>query len=234
LDYRVEPAVFEKYPDLKIGVVCGTGLVVARSNEKLTDTIAQNIRSFLAKYTPDNLLQHPNIAAWRETYRSFGVKPKRYKPTAEALLRRVLSGEPFPRINTAVDSYLAVELIHLLPIGGYDRDKIDGEIVLRISPGGEEFHPIGAREAEITREGEMIYADNSAVLTRKWNFRDADHSKITEQTASIVLATEAASASITDDDVRGTVDLIVKYEQEFCGGTYQCHYLSAENPRADI
>jgi DNA/RNA-binding domain of Phe-tRNA-synthetase-like protein len=60
------------------------------------------------------------IRAWREAYQAFKVNPKKFKPSAEALLRRVVKGSPVPWISKAVNAYLLAELSYLLPVGGYD------------------------------------------------------------------------------------------------------------------
>ncbi|RMF73753.1 MAG: hypothetical protein D6738_08150, partial [Acidobacteria bacterium] len=39
----------------------------------------------------------------RSLYRALGLDPTRHRPSPEALLRRVLRGDPFPRVHPAVD-----------------------------------------------------------------------------------------------------------------------------------
>jgi len=234
MKYIIKPDIFSKYPELRVGVVVGKGLEIKKTDGYLRGLIKENIEKFLNNLSGSNLLDQPNISAWRETYKSFGVKPKKYKPTAEALLRRVINDHPLPNINTAVDAYLAVELLYLLPIGGYDLSKITGDIVLRISDGNEIFYPLGGAEPEYTKVGEVIYADNKSVLTRKWNYKDADHTKITEQSRDIILATEAAYKIIKDDDIKGTVEKIVEYESKFCGGNCKSYFLDINNQEVEL
>ena len=56
------------------------------------------------------------VAAWRAAYQAFGAKPKRTRPSVEALLRRVEAG--LPRIDRLTDIYNAISVRHLLPVGG--------------------------------------------------------------------------------------------------------------------
>ena len=56
------------------------------------------------------------VSAWRVAYQAFGAKPKRTRPSVEALLRRVEGG--LPRIDRLTDIYNAMSVKHLLPIGG--------------------------------------------------------------------------------------------------------------------
>jgi DNA/RNA-binding domain of Phe-tRNA-synthetase-like protein len=163
-------------------------------------------------------VHHPYIAAWRETYRSIGVKAKKYNPTCEALMRRILEGEPIPRINTVVDTYLVVEAETFLPCGGYDLDRIQGDITLRYSPGNEPFVPLGGGTQEETNTGEVVYADSKTILTRKWNFRDADSTKITLDSKNIALFSEAAVPQIPTNAVSAFVGRLKSLLQKFCGG----------------
>jgi DNA/RNA-binding domain of Phe-tRNA-synthetase-like protein len=234
MKYIIDRSVADKYPEIRVGVLVGRGLTVAKDSDDLRRLIKENIQGFLNRFQGDDFLQHPNILAWRETYASFGAKPKKYRPTAEALLRRVVKDGVFPNINTAVDAYLAVEVVYLLPIGGYDLAKVEGDIVLRMSEGGQVFYPLGGGEPEHTDEGEVIYSDAKSVLTRRWNYRDADHTKITENSKDIILASEAAYCSISADDLEGTVKRMVEYESRFCGGLFSTHFLDASVREIEI
>jgi DNA/RNA-binding domain of Phe-tRNA-synthetase-like protein len=71
---------------------------------------------------------------------------------------------------------------------------------------------------ENTKPGEVVYADDSRILTRKWNYRDCDHCKITDQSQNIALFTEApfdaVATGVLADSIGKMAELIVKY----CGG----------------
>jgi DNA/RNA-binding domain of Phe-tRNA-synthetase-like protein len=230
MKYIITKEIFDKYPDLRIGVVVGKNLEIANSHIDLEVIKNDNVGKFRCYMKGKDILNEPNIEAWRETYRSFGVKPKKHQPTTESLLRRIIKGDSLPIINTSVDAYLAVELLYLLPIGGYDLSRIDGDILLRFSQGGDIFHPIGSIDEEITENGEVIYTDCSRVLTRRWNYRDSDYSKITTKTNNIILACEATYNTIKTEDVTNTISKIIEYESEFCGGQYESFFLDINTP----
>jgi DNA/RNA-binding domain of Phe-tRNA-synthetase-like protein len=210
--------IFDKWPDLRIGIVVAKGV---RNDEKHADLeelkriIELDIRK---KYTSETLVDQEFIRSWRETYRSFGVKPKKYNPTCEALIRRILQGDRMPNINTAVDSYLLAEAEWLLPCGGYDLEKISGDIHLRFSMGREKFYPLGKSEAEETNSGEVVYNDCSRILTRKWNWRDCDFAKITTRTKDLGLFAEAARAEIPSQALVSFCERIATLLGRFCKG----------------
>ena len=236
MKFTINPEIFELFPHLRVGVVIGRGLKNGKRPEGLDKIIAENVKSLQEKVTGAGkaLMDFPAISQWRETYRQFGVSPKKYKPTAEALLKRLLKDNPCPNISTAVDAYLAVEPLFMLPVGGYDLDTIEGDIVLRRSKGDEEFTPLGGGDPQLTSEGEVIYSDDKRVLTRNWNYRDSDSTKITEESTAILLACEAAMPDIPTQDISGTIETIADYEKKFCGGDYKTWFLDKNNPSVTI
>jgi DNA/RNA-binding domain of Phe-tRNA-synthetase-like protein len=76
-------------------------------------------------------------AAWRRVFSEFGSKPSRYPSSAEALLARVLKGGELPRINALVNTYNAVSLRHVIPVGGEDLDRLRGDLRLVRAADGE-------------------------------------------------------------------------------------------------
>ena len=229
----VDQSVIDLFPALRIGVAIATGVTNAKFNAALQERKQRARDEFVSKYNADNLLSHPNIGAWRETYRAFGVKAKRYKPTAEALLRRLIHGEALPTISCAVDQYLVVETKYLLPIGGYDLDRVVGNIRLVVTEGGDSFVPLGNRDKiEETKPGEVIYRDGERVLTRKWNFRDCDDAKITVETRTLGLFCEGAMPEVSLDDIQGSVNMMAQQLVEFCGGAVDTFLLDCSKENA--
>lgn len=218
-----------KFPDLRIGIITGQGLNnvgIHEDVEAIKRTAAETLRQNIAIET---LTQHPYIAAWRETYRRFGSKPSDYRPTAEALLRRVLRGESISSISTIVDVYLAIEMEFYLPIGGYDLDHVEGDITLRFSPGDEPFLPIGAATEEKTYTGEVVYADAKKILTRRWNYRDCDAAKITPDSHNIALFCEAPTSDVPTDHLMKCTEHLAEYLHRFCGGTIDVQLIEGRN-----
>jgi B3/4 domain len=85
----------------------------------------------------------PHIAAWHAAYRAFGTNPRRQRPSAEALLRRLARSGRLPRINPAVDCYNLVSASYGVPAGAFDLSRVAGDIVIRLADGSEAFTPLG-------------------------------------------------------------------------------------------
>ena len=114
----VERPVLDLRPDYTALIIVADGLHPGPSDEAtdalLSDAEAQ-ARATLAGRAAADL---EPVAAWRLAYQAFGAKPKRTRPSVEALLRRVETG--LPRIDRLTDIYNAISVRYLLPVGGED------------------------------------------------------------------------------------------------------------------
>ena len=120
------------------------------------DAFTQRLR---AESNVDDCKEQYAIAATRTAYRRCGKDPSRYRPSAEALRRRLLRGLELYQIDTLVDIINLVSLQTGYSIGGFDADKIAGnELVLGIGREGEPYEGIGRGVLNI--DGLPVYRDN--------------------------------------------------------------------------
>jgi DNA/RNA-binding domain of Phe-tRNA-synthetase-like protein len=93
----------------------------------------------------------------RAMYKAVGIDPTKRRPSSEALLRRVVRGDPLPRINSLVDICNWCSLEFQLPYGLYDLDQVEGEIALRLGREGEQYP--GIRKDAVHVAGRLTLAD---------------------------------------------------------------------------
>ncbi len=225
--------VIEDYPDIHIGVVVAKGLDNTKPFAALRQLQKDAIESAEEQIGDQPPTKHPHISSWRRLYKSFGTKAGDYRPSAEALIRRSIKSGELPRINTAVDIYNIVSVKHIIPMGGFDLDQIEGPIMLRKSEGGENFNPLGSGGPEETYAGEVVYADDTRILTRRWNFRDAVKTRITEETKDLVMFLDA-SPEISQDKVEAAMDEFIGLLAEACGGEMTKAVASMETPTVNL
>lgn len=81
--------------------------------------------------------EDPTVAALRRLFKAAGTDPGRYRPSSEALLRRLLKGEPLPAIHPLVDlnNQLSIEL--RLPSCVMRSGSFDFPVTLRAGRAGE-------------------------------------------------------------------------------------------------
>ena len=81
---------------------------------------------FKNKLTIETLKEISGIAATRRIYRICGKDPSRYRPAAEALIRRILQGKTLYQIDTLVDLINLASMKYGYSLGGFDADKFVG------------------------------------------------------------------------------------------------------------
>jgi DNA/RNA-binding domain of Phe-tRNA-synthetase-like protein len=172
---HVAPEILRSWPDYIAVVVMAEGVRNGPSDDLSEPLLADAERtareSGLARPADD-----PRIAAWRSAFSEFGAKPSSYPSSAESLLARVLKGRSLPRINALVDTYNAVSLRHVVPVGGEDLDRLQGDLRLVRAGGDEHFDgPDGT-----PRPGEVVWRDDVGVTCRRWNWRQGGRTRLTE------------------------------------------------------
>ena len=118
----------------------------------------------------------PEIKAWREAYKGFGVKKTSYRSSVERLIRSIQRGRGLPEVNSLVDAYNAVSARHLMPVGADDLDKLAGGLAFRYARAGDSFTALGDGSGtnDPPKGGEVVYADQEKLLCRRWNwYQDA-------------------------------------------------------------
>ncbi len=145
-----------KCPRVALG--CVTGVVQAdASPEALTAELTAAARKIVALPEPKAVLEAPAILATRRAYKALGKDPARYRGSAEALLRRVISGKGLPQINAVVDVINLVSVECRMPIGLYDLAHVQGDVVFRAGRAGETYKGIG--KYDLNLEDLPLFAD---------------------------------------------------------------------------
>ncbi len=223
------PEFFELFPDASLAVVVARGIDNSRRGDE-ADLLRAAQANAPARLGGKPLTEHPRIHCWREAYRAFGAKPKDYPSSIENLLRRALKGEPLRSINPLVDLYNVVSLTHLLPAGGEDLDAIEGDIVLtRASAVEPAVKLLGESEEKAPKPGEVIYKDDRGAICRRWNWKEADRTKLTESTRNAVLVLEALPP-ILDSELEEAARELSRLVLVRCGGETRIELLEPSAP----
>jgi DNA/RNA-binding domain of Phe-tRNA-synthetase-like protein len=137
----IDPALKNKCPQLRLGCL-SCSVKIAPSSPALTEFIAEGIKG-TAEKTIDIVSRLPGIAAAKRAYRALGKDPSRYRPSAEALTRRIIKGKGLYHVNNVVDILNLISIQSGFSIGGYDEDKIRGPVMMRSGRTGEPYEAIG-------------------------------------------------------------------------------------------
>lgn len=169
-------------PELHI-LIIACWIQNTESDVDLWEDITRIESSIRATSKIEDINKWPPIQATRQAYKRLGKDPNRYRPSAEALRRRILRDLPLYRIDTLVDIINLVSIRSGYSIGGFDADKIVGSLTLGVGREGEVYHGIGRGELNIA--GLPVYRDEVGGIGTPTS--DEERTKIGMETRSLLM-----------------------------------------------
>jgi DNA/RNA-binding domain of Phe-tRNA-synthetase-like protein len=221
--------IFTRFPGYLRGVVVATGLSNGPSPEALIQLLRAAEGEVRQKLLLETLIEDSHIRPWREAFRSFGAKPTEFRPSIEALARRALRGDPLPSINALVDIGNLISLHHLLPVGGHSIEALQDNMLLRMASGEEEFIPFGSDRMEHPLPGEVVFCEGNIVLTRRWTWRQANHTLTLPETRALEINVDGLPP-IGPVEIEQACSELVERVGQFCGGQARFEILSIQHP----
>ncbi|BAJ51379.1 conserved hypothetical protein [Candidatus Caldarchaeum subterraneum] len=209
-----------------LGVYCAELVDVNNhvENRELVAYISSAVENIKKEHVLERLVQNKFVRAYRDFFWRIGIDPTKTRPSAEALLRRVLAGRDFPRINPLVDVYNVVSMQSLLPIAAFDVEKLKGELLMKFANVGELFLGIGM-DKPVALTGKEVVVRDDEKLVAIYPYRDADATKVTSATRHVFLMV-CGVPGIELDYLQNTGETLVKQVMKFCGGTPLTQYLA--------
>lgn len=148
LTISIDSELKSRCPRLRLGCI-EAGVKVAESGIALLAEINERLEQLRQSLKIEEISSIPAIETSRKAYRACGKDPARYRLSAEALLRRIVSGKGLYQICNVVDQLNLVSVSSGFSIGGYDADKIKGDIYFGIGKENEPYAGIGRGELNI-------------------------------------------------------------------------------------
>ncbi len=214
--FYVDNEIKQKFPGLKIGMAVVEGVEVHHGSKELEKYKRETLTKF-SKMSLAEVEKISTVKAYREIYRAFGADWHSRRPSVEALYRRVIQGKGLYNVNTLVDAYNLAVLETKISLGAFDYQKISFPVLLRLAKENEGIILLGENKQTKIEIGEMVYADQSRIMTLDVNYRDCDCTKVTTETKNIVLFADGCSG-ISTDEVMDGLDKGIELITRFCGG----------------
>jgi DNA/RNA-binding domain of Phe-tRNA-synthetase-like protein len=130
----------------------------------------------------EGLAAHPAAAALRRLFRAAGCDPTRYRPSSEALLRRVLKGEELPAIHPLVDLNNCLSIALAVPSCVLAEGSFAGPVTLRAGREGEAFESL---RGPFQLAGKPLLADGDGPFGTP--ITDSQRVKVREETRRVWL-----------------------------------------------
>lgn len=175
-------------PELQI-VVISCDVRNTESDEQLWCEIAAIENSIRSTILIEDINKWAPIQATRQAYKRLGKDPNRYRPSAESLRRRILRDLPLYKVDTLVDLINLLSIQSGYSIGGFDEEKIEGNLILGVGKEGELYRGIGRGELNIS--GLPVYRDSRGGIGTPTS--DEERTKINMRTSRLLMIINAYS-----------------------------------------
>lgn len=198
----------EKCPQLVLAVIqCKV------SNSEFDSELWERISNVSSKIREDLKIEQvkhvPTIDVTRVAYKQCGKDPNRYRPSAEQLNRRILQGKELYQMSTLVDLVNLVSLKSGYSIGGFDADKIQGNLEYGIGEKDELYNGIGRGALNI--EGLPILRDEKGGIGTPTS--DEERTMLLMNTTSFLMNINAfdGKTAILEENVQWAVELLMSF-----------------------
>lgn len=229
----ISSRIFDIFPGYMRGVVLAFDVTNPASSQEIVALLRHEEERARVSLGGMEVSEHPQIISWREAYRSLGVKPSKYRASIESMLRRVVRGDPLPSISTLVDIGNIISLRYLIPVGGHAIDVLHENMELRPALGDELFIPFGSDQVEHPEPGEIIFVDGDQVMTRRWTWRQANHTLVQPGTSAIEYNLDALPP-VNREIISAAAHDLQELIKWYCGGATRFVILDRTNNSIDL
>lgn len=199
--------LIEKIPEIRLGCLA-CEVLIKPSNESIKLLAEDIIAQIQSEFSIEAISQKPTIKSTKDGYRKLGKDPSRYRPSAEALTRRIVNGKDLYWINNIVDLLNLISLESGYSIGGYDADKISGVIEFGIGKESEPYLAIGRGELNI--ENLPVFRDEAGAFGSPTS--DSLRTMVTDATKHFLMVIiDFGRHSILENTLNRSMELYKKF-----------------------
>lgn len=178
------------------------------SSPEQSKWIHQQLEKIKISLSPESIRQTTTVKATKDAYRALGKDPNRYRPAAEALMRRIANGKDLYQISNVVDVLNYISIKTGFSICGYDAQLISEDITLGIGAEGEPYEGIGRGTVNI--DSLPVFRDNQGAFGTPTS--DSTRTMITDKTRDILyIFISFNHNNELEQAISETADLLQKY-----------------------
>ncbi|MCH5234737.1 MAG: hypothetical protein J1E16_05535 [Muribaculaceae bacterium] len=183
------------------------------SNPDTPDSLWSRIESaskiLKEKYELSDINKRASILGTRKIYKLLGKDPNRYRPSAEALCRRIINGKGIYRLTTLIDIINLISIETGYSIGGFDANKIEGnKLILDAGSKEDNFNAIGRGQLNI--EGLPVYRDEKGGIGTPTS--DEERTKLTPDTTKLLMLVNIYQEETSPQEVEAMAkELLSRY-----------------------
>lgn len=178
----IDPQIKETLSDFKIGVIHYNNITVSDSPQMLKGRLQLFQEQLYFELEDKEFTDFPGLLEWQLIWKALGADPSRYRPSAEALYRRIKKQNYLSVVDSAVDMNSFLSLQYEIPLGLYDADKVEGDIEITIGTSADTYEGLNNRINTLT--GILVSKDAQGAFGSP--YVDSKRTAITEQTKNAV------------------------------------------------
>lgn len=143
----------------KFGIIFYKDIIIGSSPQMLKGRIRLFQESLHLDLEDRDMKDIPGVAEWRSVFKETGTDPSRYRPSVEALYRRIKKGQFLEPFNSAVDLNNFFSMKYEIPLGIYDADKITGDVRIAVGDETASYEGLNGREIKLFK---MLHTSDEA------------------------------------------------------------------------
>ena len=146
MNISINPSIFNIDENIKIGINHYTKFVVSESPQMLKGRMQLFQEHLFFDLQDKELTEYAGIREWRALWKKFGADPGRYRPSMEAMMRRIRNQNYLQPFNSGVDLNNFFSLQYEIPVGVYDLAQISGNIKIALGDADTSYKGLNSRE----------------------------------------------------------------------------------------
>jgi len=205
-----DPEICVELPGVRLGACRADDVrveLVVPDLAREMDAVCDRLRRTM---TVEQVAQLDSVRAVRAMFRTWGMDPSKYRPSSEALLRRVAQGRGLYRISNVVDIINLCSIETGWPYGLYDLAHVQPPVSFRLGQAGEAYEGIGKQTWHL--HGRPVMVDAQGPFGSP--ISDSTRTMITESARS-VLTVVFAPAATRDSVLQQALDTLVNRFRQF-------------------
>ncbi len=207
MNIEISNSIKEACPHLALAIIT-CEVTNPETSVALWGELEDEIQLFRETYALEDINKRAAIAATRSIYKSLGKDPNRYRPSAEALCRRIIRDIPIYKVSTLVDIINLVSIRSGFSIGGFDANLIQGDVKLEAGTANDDFEAIGRGKLNV--EGLPLYKDEVGGIGTPTS--DNERTKLSSDTTRLLVIINGYSGeNELMEAANHTIQLLEKY-----------------------
>lgn len=225
MEVSLNPSLLTQLPELKIGIIHYTKIVVAESPQMIKGRLQLYQENLYLEMQDQPVTERKGIAEWRQIWKQLGADPNRYRHAAESLMRRVSKQNYLTPFHSGVDLNNFFSLQYEIPVGIYDIAHLQGNV--EIALGNEETSYEGLNGRFNTLNHILFSRDAEGPFGSP--FVDSKRTAVSEATTE-ALHIFYLRPSLSTEDAHKLLASAGKMFNQIHGGDYQIALLTNATP----